>query len=54
MLESPDYPSFSFAFHDRAEIPGRVVKKVLCDDVELTREEALAIIHKRREQWPKR
>lgn len=54
MLVSPDFPPFPFAWHDKQEVPPGLVRKTLCKDVELTESEALAVIHKRRSQWPRR
>ena len=46
LVSAHAYPSFSFAFHDRQELSGGVVRKVLVRDVGLTREQALAILRR--------
>lgn len=43
-LASPDYPSFSFAFHDRDEVKPHKVRKVLVKDVGLGEDEALDLL----------
>lgn len=37
-------PDLSFSFHDQAEVPPRVVRKILCDDVGLAEAEALELL----------
>jgi predicted RNA binding protein YcfA (HicA-like mRNA interferase family) len=43
-LESPRYPSLTFAFHDGATVPGGLVRKVLTRDVGLADEEARKLL----------
>lgn len=38
------YPRLHLAFHDNAEIPGGMVKKILVNDVGLTEEEARSLV----------
>jgi predicted RNA binding protein YcfA (HicA-like mRNA interferase family) len=38
------YPDLHLAFHDKAEIPGGLVRKVLCGDVGLTEEQVRGLI----------
>ncbi|MFP5332567.1 MAG: type II toxin-antitoxin system HicA family toxin, partial [Acidimicrobiia bacterium] len=44
-LESPNgYPPLVFGFHDGQEIPPRVVRKVLVQDVGLDEQQALKLL----------
>jgi predicted RNA binding protein YcfA (HicA-like mRNA interferase family) len=44
-LESANgYPPLVFSFHDRQEIPPRVVRKILVQDVGLAEHEALRLV----------
>jgi predicted RNA binding protein YcfA (HicA-like mRNA interferase family) len=44
-LESPNgYPQLIFSFHDRQEIPPRVVKKILVQDVGLDEDHARRLV----------
>jgi predicted RNA binding protein YcfA (HicA-like mRNA interferase family) len=43
-LRSPDYPSLTFAFHDRATIPPSGVRKTLVDEVGLSEVEARKLL----------
>jgi len=43
-LQSPDYPPLSFAFHDKATLPGGLVRKILTRDVGLADEEARELL----------
>jgi len=36
--------SFTFAFHDRAEVPGSLVRRILVADVGLTLDEAREVV----------
>jgi predicted RNA binding protein YcfA (HicA-like mRNA interferase family) len=38
------YPELHLAFHDRAELPPGLVRKILCRDVGLTESEALTLL----------
>jgi predicted RNA binding protein YcfA (HicA-like mRNA interferase family) len=38
------YPDLYLAFHDNADIPGSLVRKILCGDIGLTEEEARGLI----------
>lgn len=44
ILAAPGRPRFVFAFHDRAELPGGLVRSVLVKDVGLEEEEALDLL----------
>jgi predicted RNA binding protein YcfA (HicA-like mRNA interferase family) len=43
-LESPDYPPLTFSFHDNADLPPGLVRKILTRDVGLAEEEALKLL----------
>lgn len=43
-LISDRYPKIGFSWHDGVTIPGRLVRKVLVDDVGLTESEALELL----------
>lgn len=43
-MESPSHPPFTFAFHDKATIPGGLVRKILVRDVGLDEEEARKLL----------
>jgi predicted RNA binding protein YcfA (HicA-like mRNA interferase family) len=43
-LLSPDYPPLLFAFHDRATVEPRVVRKILLRDVGLAGDEARKLL----------
>lgn len=43
-LKAPGRPSLTFAFHDRATVGPGAVRKVLCQDVGLSEEDALKVI----------
>jgi predicted RNA binding protein YcfA (HicA-like mRNA interferase family) len=43
-LKAPGRPSLTFAFHDRATVGPGLVRKVLCQDVGLSEDEALKIL----------
>jgi hypothetical protein len=40
----PRHPPFTFAFHDKATIPGGLVRKILVRDVGLDEEEARKLL----------
>ncbi len=41
---SAGYPPLHLSFHDLQTIPGGLVRKILCNDVGLTREEARRLL----------
>ena len=43
-LRCEEHPPLTFAFHDKIEVPSRIVKKILTKDVGLTDEEARSIL----------
>jgi predicted RNA binding protein YcfA (HicA-like mRNA interferase family) len=43
-MEAPRYPPLSFAFHDKATIPGGLVRKILTRDVGLADDEARELL----------
>jgi hypothetical protein len=43
-MESPDYPPLTLAFHDRATIPGGLVRKILVRDVGLAEGKARKLL----------
>lgn len=43
-LESPDYPALHLAFHDNAEIPPGLVRRILTRDVGLADGEAKRLL----------
>jgi predicted RNA binding protein YcfA (HicA-like mRNA interferase family) len=43
-MQSPDYPSLTFAFHDSATIPAGLVRKILVRDVGLAEAEARKLL----------
>ncbi len=43
-MESPDYPTLTFAFHDKATIPAGLVRKILVRDVGLAEDEARKLL----------
>jgi len=43
-MEAPGRPPIIFAFHDKATIPGGLVRKVLTRDVELGEDEARKLL----------
>lgn len=43
-LLSPDYPLLMFAYHDRATVPARTVRKILLRDVGLAEDEARKLL----------
>jgi predicted RNA binding protein YcfA (HicA-like mRNA interferase family) len=43
-MQSPDYPPFTFAFHDKATIPSGLVRKILVREVGLAEDEARKLI----------
>jgi len=43
-LVADDWPDLNFSFHDRAEVPLGLVRKILCNDVGLTEAEALELL----------
>ena len=38
------YPDLYLAFHDKAELPPGLIRKILCRDVRLSEEQALALL----------
>jgi predicted RNA binding protein YcfA (HicA-like mRNA interferase family) len=44
LLAAPGRPRFVFAFHDRRDLPGGLVRAVLVKDVGLEEEEALDLL----------
>jgi hypothetical protein len=44
LTSAAGYPDLHLAFHDRAELPPGLVRKILCTDVGLTEGEALALL----------
>jgi predicted RNA binding protein YcfA (HicA-like mRNA interferase family) len=44
MRSAAGYPDLHLAFHDRAELPPGLVRKILCTDVGLNQEDALALL----------
>ncbi|QKV74522.1 type II toxin-antitoxin system HicA family toxin [Amycolatopsis sp. Hca4] len=52
LLTSDQFPTLLFAFHDGAEIPPGLVRKIFTKDIGLTKDEALK--HLRGDlQWPR-
>lgn len=45
-LESPRYPRLWLAFHDDAEIPSGLVRKILMKDIGLSEQEALDLLRR--------
>ena len=43
-MQSPHYPPLTFAFHDKATIPGGLVRKILVRDVGLAEDEARKLL----------
>jgi predicted RNA binding protein YcfA (HicA-like mRNA interferase family) len=43
-MESPGNPPLTFAFHDKATIPGGLVRKILTKDVGLAEDEARRLL----------
>jgi predicted RNA binding protein YcfA (HicA-like mRNA interferase family) len=43
-LKAPGRPPLTFAFHDRATVGPGLVRKVLCQDVGLSEEDALKVL----------
>jgi predicted RNA binding protein YcfA (HicA-like mRNA interferase family) len=43
-MQSPSYPPLTFAFHDKATIPGGLVRKILVRDVGLAEDEARRLL----------
>lgn len=43
-LEAPDHPAIVFAFHDNQTIRPGTVKDILCNQVGLAEQEALALL----------
>lgn len=43
-MRSPGYPPVTFAFHDRATVPGGLVRTILVDRVGLTEAEARQLL----------
>lgn len=43
-MQSPDHPPLTFAFHDKATIPGGLVRKILVRDVGLDEAEARKLL----------
>jgi predicted RNA binding protein YcfA (HicA-like mRNA interferase family) len=43
-LEAPGRPPISFSFHDKQTIRPRTVKRILCDQVGLSEDEALGLL----------
>jgi len=44
LVSASGYPEIGFAFHDKETIGGGVVKRMLCEQVGLTEQEALDLI----------
>jgi predicted RNA binding protein YcfA (HicA-like mRNA interferase family) len=43
-MEAPGWPPLTFAFHDKATIPARLVRKILVKDVGLAEDEARKLL----------
>lgn len=43
-LSSANYPNLEFSFHEKATVPGFVVRKIFVNDIGLTAQEALNLI----------
>lgn len=43
-LEAPGRPTLHLSFHDRQELPGGLVRKILVQDVGLSEEEARSLL----------
>jgi predicted RNA binding protein YcfA (HicA-like mRNA interferase family) len=43
-MQSPGFPPLTFAFHDGVTIPGRLVRKILVNDVGLDEREARKLL----------
>jgi predicted RNA binding protein YcfA (HicA-like mRNA interferase family) len=43
-MEAPGRPTITFAFHDKATIPARLVRKVLTKDIGLGEDEARKLL----------
>lgn len=43
-MEAPGRPPLTFAFHDRATVPGGVVRRILMQDVGLAEDEARGLL----------
>lgn len=43
-MESDTYPTLWLAFHDRAELPPGLVRKIMVKDIGLSEEEALDLL----------
>jgi hypothetical protein len=43
-MESAGRPTVRFSFHDNQTVPGRVVRKILCNDVGLSEDEAKRLL----------
>jgi predicted RNA binding protein YcfA (HicA-like mRNA interferase family) len=43
-MESPNHPPISFSFHDRQTIRPSTVKDILCNQIGLAEQDALALL----------
>ena len=43
-MEAPGRPPITFSFHDRQTIRPKTVKRILCDQVGLSEDEALKLL----------
>jgi predicted RNA binding protein YcfA (HicA-like mRNA interferase family) len=43
-MQAPNRPELHLAFHDRTELPGGLVRKILVQDIGLTEKEALDLL----------
>lgn len=46
MLISQGRKQITFSWHDNAEIPGYIVKRILIENAQLSEEEAFKLVHK--------
>lgn len=51
-MEAIDRPTLHLSFHDRQELPGGLVRKILVKDVGLTADEALQLLTGKRRTNP--
>ncbi len=46
MMISTGRKQITFSWHDNAEIPGYIVKRILIENAQLSEEEAFKLVHK--------
>ena len=44
LVSENGYPTIEFAFHENETISGGVIKRILCDQIGLTEEEAMTLL----------